>query len=186
MSRIPQAQHRHYLPGLPNTPVSWGSRTGIILQMGKLALKSSICAKAPSQGSGTARNRMQVKITTINFFFFFLLLLNIFPAGSRSSSQNNFKEPKPLSLAHSKCDCLSPDTMDWAEGQGRLVDYRDHKKMPWMALSLWTSLPHFPAIFLGDSLLHLPTIWSLNLGILINQKSVYWWPTILRPRAVTE
>jgi len=43
--------------------------------MGKLALKSSICAKAPSQGSGTARNRMQVKITTINFFFFFYCFL---------------------------------------------------------------------------------------------------------------
>lgn len=81
-------------PWASKHPSEWRIKDGIILQMGKLALTSNICAKAPSEGSRTARNRMQVKITTMNVYLFLKkkLHLNIFSTGSRYIAQNNFKE----------------------------------------------------------------------------------------------
>lgn len=64
-----------------NTPMRWGSRPGSILQKGKLALKSSLYAKAPSPGHGTARNRMKVK--------------NNNRAATVSSSASFLHNPKP-------------------------------------------------------------------------------------------
>jgi hypothetical protein len=76
--------------------------------MGKLALTSSICAKAPSEGSNTARNRMQVKITTINFFPFFfncfltssLLDQDLFPETTLKSQYSVL--PQNSKLPHSE------------------------------------------------------------------------------------
>lgn len=55
-------------PWASKHPSEWRIKDGIILQLGKLALTSNICAKAPSEGSSTARDRMQVKITAMNVY----------------------------------------------------------------------------------------------------------------------
>lgn len=60
---------------------------------------------------------------------FFLLVLNIFPAGSRSFSQNDIKEskssflPNNSELAQSECACCSPWHYGWRGIKGGVVDY---------------------------------------------------------------
>ena len=128
-------------------------------------------------------------------FFFFLLLLNIFPAELRSSSQN-FKKPKfPIfpsmeygEFIHSDCNCFSSETTDWEEGQGwacGLQGSRENAPRQHCSCSGLHSLGLL-GVLLGDSFWHVPTMWILNLGILINQTNIYWLPTMFRPSAVTE
>lgn len=78
--------------------------------MGKLALGSSVCAKAPSHGSGTARNRKEAGTNDNGtFLLLLLLLLHIFPAGLRSILKNDFKEPKSPFL-HNTVGLRTPKT----------------------------------------------------------------------------
>lgn len=139
--------------------------------MGQLELKSSTCAKAPSQDSGAARDRMQVKITiSFSFSLLFFLLLNIFPTGSRSISQNGFQAQKSSFLP----DMVNSHTQNatvWApntrtEGaKGGLTYYSHHIKTPYFSCSRLLSLG-LMAVLSGDSFEHLPTMWLLSLAIL--------------------